>query len=362
MKKLTIAIPTYNRPDRIKNTIAQLLPQLTEEVKVSVLDNCSDVNIKDYLTGHLGDEFTDKVEVIRHRVNIGADANFQRCVELCTTPYIWMLGDDDKIEGNAVALILEELNNFKNHDLIGINFNSNCCRVERKSPVTITNIDELSEKLDFFGNWLFISTSVYKTEEYLKHIRYQMWGAYSMASQLVPAMAAISNHKTLVLSDKYIVSNVPQDLNQKWSDFQISLSLTSLLEANIGFKKDQYKKFGEKLKHQFVLLGEIAYSILKSVNFNIDLIDDYHIYIYKQIYNRTIEFRSSKVKQRLIFYSWLFFLENKFFLKILWRFLPHIRKRANNSIFYGLFARQAVLNTPKLISKNEEKSTYSASY
>lgn len=360
--KLTIAIPTYNRPDRIKNTISHLLPQITPEVQVSVLDNCSDVNIKDFLTGHFGDELADRVEVIRHRVNIGADANFLRCVELCTTEYIWMLGDDDRIEANAVALILEELNNFKNHDLIGINFNSNCCQVERKSSVTISSIDELTEKLDFFGNWLFISTSVYKTQEYLKHIRYQMWGAYSMASQLVAPMAAISNNKTLVLSDKYIVSNVAQDLNQKWSDFQISLSLTSLLEANIGFKKDQYKKFGEKLKHQFVLLGEIVYSILKSVNFNIDLIDDYHIYLYKQIYNRTIEFRSNKFKQHLIFYSWLFFLNNKFLLKVLWQSVPHIRKRANNSIFYGLFARHAVMNTSKTISQNEEKSTYSASY
>ncbi len=116
-----------------------------------------------------------------------------------------MLGDDDLVEENAVQLILEELNNFKDHDLIGINFNSNCCRVERKSSVTISSTKELAEKLDFFGNWLFISTSIYKTDEYLKHIRYQAWGAYSMASQLVPPMMAISNNKTFVLSDKYIV-------------------------------------------------------------------------------------------------------------------------------------------------------------
>jgi hypothetical protein len=160
-----------------------------------------------------------------------------------------------------------------------------------------------------------------------------------MASQLVPPMLAISNNKTLVLSEKYIVSNIPQDLDNKWSDFQISLSITSLLEAPIGFTKDDYKKFGKKLKQQFVLLGEIVYSILKSVNFNIDLIDDYHIYIYKQIFNRTIEFRENKQKQKLIFYGWLFFLKNKFLLKLLWRFVPHIRKRAKNSIFFHLFKR-----------------------
>lgn len=336
---LTIAIPTYNRPDRVKNTIFRLLPQLTSQVKILVLDNCSNVNVKDHLKEQIGENVLDKIQVTRHRVNIGGDANFQRCFELCDTPYIWMLGDDDVVQENAVNLILEEINNFKDHDLIGINFNSNCCKVERKSAVTISSTAELAEKLDFFGNWLFISTSVYKTEEYLKHIRYQAWGAYSMASQLVPPMIAISNNKMLVLSEKYIVSNIPQDIDKKWSDFQISLSITALLEAPVGFTKDGYKKFGKKLRQQFVLLGEIVYSILKSVNFNIDLIDDYHIYIFRQIYNRTIEFRENKLKQKMIFYAWLFFLKNKFFLKLVWRSVPHIRKRAKNSIFFHLFKR-----------------------
>ena len=136
---LTIAILTYNRSDRIKTTISRLLPQLTSQVRIMVLDNCSNVNVKDHLKEQIGGDVLDKVQVIRHRVNIGGDANFQRCFELCDTPYIWMLGDDDMVEENAVKLILEEINNFKDHDLIGINFNSNCCRVERKSSVSISN-------------------------------------------------------------------------------------------------------------------------------------------------------------------------------------------------------------------------------
>ena len=337
---LTIAIPTYNRPEKVRKTLLSLIPQLKENVFITVLDNCSDVDLRTYLQQDIPPSFANSIEVIRHKVNIGADANFQRCVELCTTPYIWILGDDDRVESNAVSSILEELNNFKHLDLIGINFNSNCCQVERKSPVTISSTAELAEKLDFFGNWLFISTSVYKTEEYLKHVRFQMWGAYSMASQLVAPMVAISKNKTLVLSEKYIVSNVPvADRNAKWSDFQISLSLTTLLEANVGFKDDDYYKFGKKLKYQFVLIGEIVYSILKSVNFNIDLIDDYHIYIYKQIYNRTIEFRDNRFKQSIIFYSWLFFLRNKVLLKVFWKLVPHIRKRAKDSLFFYLFKR-----------------------
>jgi glycosyltransferase involved in cell wall biosynthesis len=336
---LTIAIPTYNRPDKVTNTISRLLPQLNSTVKIMVLDNCSKVNVKEYVTAQLGDDVLNKVHIIRHRVNIGGDANFQRCFELSETPYTWMLGDDDMVAENAVELILEEINNFQDHDLIGINFNSSCCLVERKSPVIISSTTELAHKLDFFGNWLFISSSVYKTQEYLKHIHLQAWGAYSLASQLVAPITAISKNKVLVLSDKFIVTNIPEPTEVKWSNFQISLSVTSLLEANVGFKGDEYKVFGKKLKFQFVRFGDMVYSMVKSLNFNIDLVDNYHIYLLKQEYHRTIEFRDDPFKQTLLFYIWLFLTKNKFILKALFKYVPRIRRRASEAVPFTLFRR-----------------------
>lgn len=38
---LTIAIPTYNRPDKIQKQVRLLLPQLTPEVKLTIRDNNS---------------------------------------------------------------------------------------------------------------------------------------------------------------------------------------------------------------------------------------------------------------------------------------------------------------------------------
>jgi hypothetical protein len=67
------------------------------------------VNVANYLKEQIGHNVLDEVEVIRHKTNIGGDANFQRCFELCNTPYIWMLGDDDKIENNALEIILKEI-------------------------------------------------------------------------------------------------------------------------------------------------------------------------------------------------------------------------------------------------------------
>lgn len=340
---LTIAIPTYNRPEKIKKTVLRLLPQLTQEVKILILDNCSPVVVKDLLAKEIGTQIFDKVEVVRHKVNIGADSNFQRCFELCDTPFIWMPGDDDDIEGNAVELILAELEKYKNYDLIGINFNSNCNTVERKTPITISSTSDLANKLDHFGNWLFISTSVYKTDEYLKHIRYQAWGAYSMASQLVPPMIAISQGKSFILSEKYIVTNIKAQEDEpggKWSDFQLGLSLATLIEAPVGFKKDEFRKFGDKMEIHFSMYpGEVLFVILRSVNYNVDLIDDYHIYIMTQFIFRTLPFRFSKGFQVLRYFQCLFLLKNKRLLKLLLKLIPEWRRKAEERVPFHLFER-----------------------
>ncbi len=340
---LTIAIPTYNRPTKVRNTLLRLIPQLNDQVFLRILDNHSDTDIKSYVQNDIVPAIADRIEIIRHKVNIGGDANFQRCFELCETPYIWMIGDDDMVADNAVELILKELEVFNDFDLIGINFNSNCCKRERVSSVTINSTKELAYKLDSFGNWLFISTSVYKTKEYLKYIYMAGWGAYSMASQVVPAMMAISKHKVFVLSEKYIVTNIPvEDVNTKWSDYQLALSLSSLLEAPVGFKGDEYKAFGEKLDMHFncIYPGDIVYCILKSVNYNIDLIDNYHIYIYKQLIEKTFEFRNARrLTQVSQYYIGLFLLRNRIVLKILWALVPGIKRKSAQSIPFHLFKR-----------------------
>ena len=340
---LTITIPTYNRPEKVRSTILRLLPQLDDNVFLRVLDNHSDVDIKNYVYNDITPAVADKVEIIRHRVNIGADANFARCVELCETPYFWLVGDDDKVEANAVELILKEIELYKDIDIIGFNFNSNCCNKKRVSPVKISSTRELAYNLDSFGNWLFISTSVYKTKEYLKYIFMAGWGAYSMASQVVPAMMAISKNKVFVLSEKYIVTNIPvDDVNTKWSDYQLALSLSSLLEAPVGFKGDEYKAFGQKLDMHFncIYPGDIVYCILKSVNHNIDLIDDYHIYIYRQLIEKTWEFRTARrFTQVSQFYIGLFLLRNKSLLKVIWSLFASVKRKSAESIPFHLFKR-----------------------
>lgn len=338
---LTIAIPTYNRPEKLKETVLDLLPQLTGNVRLMILDNHSDVVIKDYLQLNINLDSYPSVNVIRHNVNIGGDANFIRCFELCDTPYIWTLGDDDKVMPDAVELILKDIETYKNHDLIGFNFNSNNVEVERNAPCLLKSLDDFLYKLDSFGNCETLSTSVYKTEEYSKFLRYAAWASYSMASQFVPAIMALSQNKVLVLSEKYIVNYVRGVDDHAWSDYQLALGITSLLELPIGLKKEQYKAFGKMTNRHFDFIWPISvlYCILNSVNGNINLIDNYHIYIYKELVLKGFEFRTQKLSKLIQYYTCLFFLRNKAMLKLLLKLRPGIKTRALLVPPFNLFKR-----------------------
>jgi glycosyltransferase involved in cell wall biosynthesis len=106
---LTIAIPTFNRPLQLRNTLEVVLPQILGEsrVRLLVLDNHSEVPAMQILA-ELGVGLNDQVSVIRHAINIGGNANIMRCFELCETEWIWVLSDDDKPSPDAVQTILED--------------------------------------------------------------------------------------------------------------------------------------------------------------------------------------------------------------------------------------------------------------
>jgi glycosyltransferase involved in cell wall biosynthesis len=341
---LTVTIPTYNRPESLTRVVSKLLAQLNDLAGLLIIDNCSDQPMAEYLKLALPDADFSRIRIVRNRINIGMDGNICRCFELCETPWIWTLSDDDLIEDDAVQTVLEQIDAYKeNVKIIGFNFFSNCCEVydvSRSGDVQINSIPELIDKLDVFGNWMFMSTGVYNTAAYLQYFRFTFWGSYSMVAFVVPVMLALRDQMTFVLSDKYIVTNTPlADQSQKWSDFQISLSLTSLLEARVGFKKDEYQAFGKKLFRQFVSFPEALCSIVRSVNYNYDLIDNYHYYIYDQIYSRTIDFRPSKLRQQRNYYLCKMLLKNKWLLKLSVNMVPRLKARIDRTLTFYLFTR-----------------------
>lgn len=87
---LDICIITYNRASFLEATISKFLNSPFKNCRIIIIDNCSTDNTKAIV-----EKYADKVEFHCNRFNIGGNANILRAFEYGTSPYVWIIGDDD---------------------------------------------------------------------------------------------------------------------------------------------------------------------------------------------------------------------------------------------------------------------------
>ncbi len=88
---LTVAIPTRNRPEYLKQSLSSVLNQDFQDKRVIVMDNAPDIDVKD-LVAELG---KGEVEYIKFEENLGIIGGWNRAIEACDTKYLSIFHDDD---------------------------------------------------------------------------------------------------------------------------------------------------------------------------------------------------------------------------------------------------------------------------
>lgn len=244
MIRLTIAIPTYNRPDSLAATVTRLLPQLTPEVEIIVLDNCSDVPASQTLAPLLEHHPSAQVRVICNATNIGGSGNILRCLEVGSGEWIWTLSDDDAPTSTSVCNVLEGTR--EHAEATCINF---CTSIlpHRVSLQTIS-LEKFLDKAESFGNLLFITANVYNRNRAHRHLAPAIAYANSCASQVVFFLAALCEGEAVALSGRYIADFVPPASEQGWPvyfffnfydiidalpDFRSQRKLAMLINGNV---------------------------------------------------------------------------------------------------------------------------------
>ena len=89
--KVTIAIPTYNRSELLKGSLEGVLAQDYADFQVIVLDNAS-TDDTEAVVGSFADS---RITYARSETNIGAFRNWNRAIEINSSPYLSILSDDD---------------------------------------------------------------------------------------------------------------------------------------------------------------------------------------------------------------------------------------------------------------------------
>jgi glycosyltransferase involved in cell wall biosynthesis len=223
---LTIAIPTYDRNAILRKHLALLMPQLTPDCKLLIIDNCSPTPVIETIGDLLDSYPAVNVRVERNRVNIGAGANLLRCIERCETEWIWVLSDDDLPKSDAIETILK--NAAESPECVFFNY-STVFKV-REETFTTAGIDEFVERLDEFGNIVFISTGVYRASAVLSSLKYGYVYSYSWAPFVATLLYALGDEGQCCFSVEHIVEYHATD-QKRWSYINWGLGMGILLDA-----------------------------------------------------------------------------------------------------------------------------------
>lgn len=127
---LSICIPSYNRADMLRAAIESILNQDVEGVEIVVSDNAS-TDHTDAVMRYLVQQYP-QLKYVRSDVNVGADRNFLKVVELASGRYAWLMGSDDMVAPGGVAEVLSAIENHP--DLPGFSVNRQMYDVSMRRP------------------------------------------------------------------------------------------------------------------------------------------------------------------------------------------------------------------------------------
>ena len=102
---VTIAIPVYERTDRLGEALDSAVNQtgLDGPVEVLVVDDASKADVRGFVQRQPGAE---QVRFVRNERNLGLCGNWNRCLELATAPIVSVLHSDEVLDPTAVARVL----------------------------------------------------------------------------------------------------------------------------------------------------------------------------------------------------------------------------------------------------------------
>ena len=224
---LTIAIPTYNRNEKINLLLAALLPQVIENVCIRIVDNASSSPVQDSVSSIENKA----VYIHRNSVNIGMAANIIRCFEYCETEWLWILGDDDIPNADAIQTIFNTIHQYP--QAVFYSFSSNCCKAEdvQTEDCMNTGQDGLIDHLKSFSNLLFLSSGVYNCFKVKENLKTGYYFSNTFAPQTAILLDYLgSNPNALTYFLKKSISKWQEPLKeQKWGEILVNKSLYDLM-------------------------------------------------------------------------------------------------------------------------------------
>ena len=177
-KLLTIAIPTFNRAEFLEKQLIWLLKAVKgfeSECEIIISDNFSTDNTQQVIeqSEHI---FKNTIlKSIKQNQNIGLMPNLAYCINAATSKYVWVIGDDDPIQENALAYVVSNLKTRPDISLLILNFSclyvgsnqlayERCFNIEHEEVRTDGKVLIENCLQENFSGLAFMTDQIYQTE------------------------------------------------------------------------------------------------------------------------------------------------------------------------------------------------------
>lgn len=165
---LTVAIPTYNRVEYLKELLPELIRQCKPypEIEVLVSNNCSTDGTAGYL------KTLPYIRVWTNTENVGAAENFVRCVESAQGDYVWLFGDDDLIERDGIDIVMDTLKVYPTALLI--------VGIQKEDPFYFKNCTDFTTEVptELLVHHTLITCNIFKKELFDRVVARKYWRNY----------------------------------------------------------------------------------------------------------------------------------------------------------------------------------------
>jgi len=219
-KALSICIATYNRAQFIGATLESILPQLTDDVEVLVVDGASPDNTEEIVLRY--GEQCSQLKYIRLAAKGGVDQDYDRAVGLAEGEFCWLFSDDDILKPGAVRAVLDVIG--EDYSLVVVNSeirNADLSELlaERKWAMTSDRVyeDDSPDKERFLaevGDYLtFIGGVVIRRSVWLSRDRAKYYGSRFIHVGVI--FQSMLPGKILVIATPWIVIRLG---NAEWAN------------------------------------------------------------------------------------------------------------------------------------------------
>lgn len=261
-RKLEPVLITYNRSAELHQTLEAFINAGLTDINLHVLDNASTDNTKSVVIEAQKNWPNLTYNCNPH--NIGGNGNILRAVEITSSEYSWIIGDDDAWHLKDIGELLGTLNDGE-ADIIRLGWLvSTSSRGKKLSAL------ELAQKESFlFSSMSMISATIIRRSIITPHLPHAYMGACDAYPQLVPILRAITRTPLIIYTLKqdlmtHTPSTIPGyylgDLEWSCSWFRMSrfIECTRLRKLFVGEVTRYLSRNNPGKVNQFITLVKTA--------------------------------------------------------------------------------------------------------